>query len=214
MRILLGTKVTEAPPGWQEVFAGRRVVVDLGAGDGRWAYESARADGASFYIAIDPDSEALAEYAFKASRKPARGGVKNACFVVASVEQLPSELSAIADVVRVNFAWGSLLRGLIEPQRSVLRGLASLLKPGGGFEIVLSYVPEYDPNAFNGEQLSAPNQTSLDALRPAYAIAGLQIEDVHGVSQEEALAIPSSWGRRLLHVRARPVFWLSGVKVS
>src|SRR3972149_1267415 len=44
MRILNGTKVIDAEPGWREALlrGGRRVVIDLGAGDGRFAYESAR----------------------------------------------------------------------------------------------------------------------------------------------------------------------------
>ena len=117
MRILNGTKPTDAPDSWRATLDGQRVVVDVGAGDGRWVYESARGDPSSVYIAIDPDGEALAEYAYRASRKPARGGIANAQFVVASVEKLPPELDSIADVVRVNFPWGSLLRGLMSRSR-------------------------------------------------------------------------------------------------
>ena len=70
MRILNGTKVIDAEPGWREALlrGGRRVVIDLGAGDGRFAYESARNDAASVYVAVDPDAAALAEYAFRAGR--------------------------------------------------------------------------------------------------------------------------------------------------
>src|SRR3989304_2476703 len=94
MRILSGTKVIDAEPGWREALlrGGRRVVIDLGAGDGRFAYESARNDAASFYVAVDPDAAALAAYAFRAGRKPARGGVANAHFVVAPVGALPAPL--------------------------------------------------------------------------------------------------------------------------
>jgi 16S rRNA (adenine(1408)-N(1))-methyltransferase len=214
MRILHGTKVTEAPPGWRDILAGQRVVIDLGSGDGRWAYESAKADAASFYIAIDPDAEALAEYAFKASRKPARGGIRKALFVVASVEHLPTELTAVAHVVRVNFPWGGLLRGLIEPQPSVLAGLASLIEPGGRFEIVVAYVPEYDPNAFAGDALAALDDAGIEALKPPYAAAGLQIKETQRLTQDDALAIASTWGRRLLHARPRPVFFIGGTRLE
>src|SRR3972149_5097123 len=75
MRLLQGTKVGEAPAGWREalVASRRSVVVDVGAGDGRFVYESARRDAERFYVAIDPDATALGEYAFRAARKPARG---------------------------------------------------------------------------------------------------------------------------------------------
>src|SRR3989304_2057375 len=103
MRILNGTKVIDAEPGWREALlhGGRRVVIDLGAGDGRFAYESARNDAASVYVAVDPDAAALAAYAFRACRKPARGGVANAHFVVAAVAAPPASLLAPAHRVCV-----------------------------------------------------------------------------------------------------------------
>ena len=156
MRILQGKKVVEAPGGWREGIDadGRAVIIDLGAGDGRYAYECARGDPDSLYIAVDPDPQTMADYAFRASRKPARGGVENVVFVVAAVEALQPELKGIAKKVRVNFPWGSLMRGLLEPQPSVLRAVASLLHGPGVIEVVLSYHPEHDTNAFAGEPLS------------------------------------------------------------
>src|SRR6476646_7246180 len=105
MRIMQGTKVIEAPEGWRTalVLDEPRVVVDVGAGDGRWAYESAKEAPYTLFIAIDPDATNLAEYAYRASRKASRGGVENVAFVVAPVEAIPRELAGIADLVRVNF---------------------------------------------------------------------------------------------------------------
>ena len=213
MSILNGTKVIDAEPGWREALlhGGRRVVIDLGAGDGRFAYESARNDAASVYVAVDPDAAALAAYAFRACRKPARGGVANAHFVVAAVAALPAPLHALADLVCVNFPWGGLLRGLLQPETAVLRALASLAKPGGRFQLVLAYDPQRDSGAFTGEPLPVPDETYIDpALVPAYGAAGLAVEERRRLSREEALAIPSTWGRRLLHARPRDVFLLRG----
>ena len=213
MRLLQGTKVVDAPAGWREalVASGRGVVVDVGAGDGRFVYESARRDAKRFYIAIDPDATALGEYAFRAARKPARGGIANAAFVVAAVEQLPPELLALAGLVRVNFPWGSLLRGLLEPQPATLSAVASLALPDGAFEFVLSYDPTQDTGAFAGERLPAPDEPYIDQrLIPAYATAGLDVEEQRRLGREEALAIPSTWGRRLLHGRRRDVFLVRG----
>src|SRR5688572_27906362 len=152
MRIVNGTKVMDASHDLIHSLLSdsRQKVIDLGAGDGRYVYESARTDPATLYIAIDPDAETLADYAFRASRKPARGGVANALFVVASVEALPSELTGIADRVRVNFPWGSLMRGLLEPDPSIVRAILSLAKPGGNIELVMSYDPAHDTGAFHG----------------------------------------------------------------
>ena len=212
MRVLNGTKVVEAPPSWREDVTrdGRPVVVDFGAGDGRYAYESARADPSRLYVGVDPDAVALGKYAYRATRKPARGGVDNAIFAVASLEQLPPEIEGLAALVRVNFPWGSLLRALLEPNPVALAELTRLA-PSRRFEIVLSYDPQHDTGAFSGEPLPALDQAYIaEVLAPAYLDAGLDIIEKRRLTQDEALAIPSTWGRRLLHARPRDVYWVAG----
>lgn len=185
------------------------MVIDLGAGDGRWAYEFARKDPASVYIAIDPAADSLSQYAYRASRKPSRGGADNVLFVVASLQQLPAELTGLAQLIRVNFPWGGLLRGLLKPESEALAAMASLARPGASFEILLCYDPVHDSAALEGATLPGLNEAYIDSvLAPAYANAGLLIKTRVRLAREEALAIPSTWGRRLLHGRPRQVFLL------
>jgi 16S rRNA (adenine(1408)-N(1))-methyltransferase len=201
MRLLNGTKVVEAPPGWREAVlaSARPIVIDVGAGDGRFVYESAGRDPDRYYVGLDPDADAMA-------------GVENAAFVVASVEQLPPELTGLAAEVRVNFPWVGLLRGVIRPEASVLAALRSLAAPGAAFRIVLCYDPQHDSAALAGEDLPVLDEAYIDGvLLPAYAAAGLQIRAQRRLTREEALAIPSTWGRRLLHGRPRAAFHLEGV---
>jgi 16S rRNA (adenine(1408)-N(1))-methyltransferase len=135
----------------------------------------------------------------------------NACFVVAAAEQLPEELQGLFDLVCVNFPWGSLLRALLEPGPAILQALGRLARPAGGFEFVLSYQPQLDPNAFAGQPLPPLDEDYIaGTLAAAYENAGLHIESTRRLIQDEALAIPSTWGRRLLHARTRPVFRLTG----
>ena len=214
MRILHGKQVTEAPPDWRERIqaTARPVVIDLGAGDGRYAYECARDNSGTLYVAVDPDADRLAEYAYRASRKPARGGVGNALFVVAAVEALPEDLRGIAERVRVNFPWGSLMRGLLEPQPAILAATASMLKPGGVIEIVMSYDPAHDLQAFAGDALPPLDAAYVEeTLVPAYEAAGMRVTEHRRMTQDEALELPSTWGRRLLHARPREVYRLSVV---
>jgi 16S rRNA (adenine(1408)-N(1))-methyltransferase len=211
VRILQGSKQVEAPADWRASLKGRRVIFDVGAGDGRWAYESARSMPEATFIAIDPDAESLATYAYRASRKPARGGIENVLFVVAAVESLPPELSGVADVVRVNFPWGSLLRGLVLPETPVLVALRGLGKPDARFEFVTCYDPERDTAVLGGADLPSLSLQRIDAvLAPVYERAGLSIEERRQMSLDEAIELPSSWARRLLHGRPRDVFWIAG----
>jgi 16S rRNA (adenine(1408)-N(1))-methyltransferase len=166
------------------------------------------------YIGIDPDAAAMAQYAFRAARKPARGGVDNVLFVVAAVEQLPPELAGLAARVHVVFPWGGLLRGLLRPEPNVVAALVSLARPDGRFEIVMTYDPSHDTGALaSGEPLPALDAAYVDStLAPAYAAAGLAVEAHRFLTREEALAIPSTWGRRLLHGRPRNVLVIYGTK--
>ncbi|MGE0058537.1 MAG: class I SAM-dependent methyltransferase [Dehalococcoidia bacterium] len=215
MRILQGTKPVEAAASWRDAFRQHRVVIDVGAGDGRWAYDGARHDAESLYVAVDPDAESLAEYAYRAGRKPSRGGTSNALFVIASVEELPQELTGIAALVRVNFPWGSLLRGLVLPEAHVLEALASLGVADARFEFVISYDPEHDIAGLAGETLPPLTEARIDdVLAPPYAAAGLQMDHRRQMSLDEAIALPSTWARRLLHGRRREVFWIEGSIVS
>jgi 16S rRNA (adenine(1408)-N(1))-methyltransferase len=210
MRVFKGSAIVDAEPALgNELRAGHRpVVVDVGTGDGRWPYELARRDSESFYVGLDPDADALREYAYRASRKPSRGGVDNVLYVVASVERLPAELEAVADLVRVSFPWGALLRGLLRPEPALLAALVSVAKPGASVDVVLTYDPTHDHGATpDGEPLPAPALAYIkETLAPAYESAGLEVEEATLLSREEALSIPSTWGRRLLHGREREVY--------
>jgi 16S rRNA (adenine(1408)-N(1))-methyltransferase len=211
VRILQGKKTVEVPPETvrELLRCERQIVIDIGTGDGRWPYEKARADAASLYFGLDPDAAAMAEYAFRASRKPARGGVENVVYVVASLEALPPELAGRASLVRVNYPWSGLLRGLLLPQSAALSGLRGLMADGGALELVFTYDASHDSAALDGASLPSLDERYIEeTLRPAYRDAGLEIAQVQRLSREEALAIPATWGRRLLHGRERDVYFV------
>ena len=217
MRVLRGTSVVESDEG---VLAGlrepgRSVIIDVGTGDGRYVYAMARDDPSSLYIGIDPDAVAMAEYAFRASRKPARGGAANVLYVVAGLAQLPPELSGLAAIVRVNFPWAGLLRGILTADVSSTAALAGLMAPGAFLEIVLSYDPQHDRAATEGEALPPLSETFIrETLAKAYRGAGIEFTEARLLSMDEALAIPSTWGRRLLHGRPRDVFFIRAHRVG
>ncbi len=177
MKVLQGASVVESEQDLLNVLAcAPRVVIDVGAGDGRWAYERARRDAGTLYLGLDPDAEAMKMYAYRASRKPARGGVANAVFAVGSVEEPPDDLVGIADEVRVNFPWAALLRGLLSADARVLSGLASLGKPGATFGLVLTYDAGHDHGAGLGEAAASVScrlaRSAEGAVRPRGAADG------------------------------------------
>ena len=66
-----------------------------------------------------------------------------------------------------------------------------------------------------GETLPPLSVERIDAILAApYAAAGLHIFQRREMSLDEAIALPSTWARRLLHGRKRDVFWIEGTIVS
>src|SRR2546428_1608687 len=104
-----------------------RAVVDVGAGDGRFALELARTDPNTLAIALDASTDRLVDGA----RLARRHGVPNVLFVVSSVERLPDMLGGIADEATIHFPSGALLRGVTRDDEAVLAPLARLLRIGG-----------------------------------------------------------------------------------
>jgi 16S rRNA (adenine(1408)-N(1))-methyltransferase len=203
-RVLIarGKKVEELDvAALRAAIAGRRVVVDLGAGDGRWAYRHASSRPDEFVIGIDPVAENMREVSARAARRE-RGGADNVLFSVASVERVPPELLRIADEVQVTLPWGSLMRGLITGDAAVLTGVASLAKPGARVRIVLNTRIFDDPVPLDARDLpEATPEHVRGALAEPYARAGLRLIDAGWMDADAVAALETTWGKRLSHRR-------------
>ena len=126
------------------------------------------------------------------ARTALRRGMPNALFVVAAIEQLPSELNQRADVVTVSFPWGSLLCGLVCADEALLEPLARLAKPGAHVRALLSVGPRDRASG-----LAAVDPSTLAANAAAYARAGFVLETCRAATSKEIDTSGSSWAKRL-----------------
>jgi 16S rRNA (adenine(1408)-N(1))-methyltransferase len=106
----------------------------VGTGDGRFVYRLARAHLEALFTGIDANAQVMRDASFRASRKPARGGVPNALHVRASLDELPGALGGLADVVTVPYPWGSLLEAVLAGERA----LVTLARPDARFDAVVN----------------------------------------------------------------------------
>lgn len=184
-----------------------RVIVDVGAGDGRFAYAYARDHADAFVIGLDIARENLREAARRAGRKPARGGLPNVAYVWAAAEDPPGELRGVADEVHVILPWGRLLDGLALGERDVLDGLATLAAPEARVKITLNcevwganvpvkvrHLPELTP------------EYARETLAEPYARSGLFLAEARMLSRDEARGVDSPWAKRLRSSRDWPRF--------
>jgi 16S rRNA (adenine(1408)-N(1))-methyltransferase len=190
-----------------------RVVIDMGTGDGLFVYRSARANPRTFFIGIDANRRPLEKISGKIYRKPARGGLPNALFVQAAVEDLPCELEGVASEVQVNFPWGSLLKIVAGCDVNALRQIRRVCSAQAALKVVLGVDPVRD--AAEIARLLLPELT-LDyvdsTLASNYRLAGFEIVERRIPGPADRLQLETSWGRRLrgksnrkgLYLVARP----------
>jgi 16S rRNA (adenine(1408)-N(1))-methyltransferase len=163
---------------------------------------AAAAEPKRLVLGVDASAAAMAEASRRAARRPDRGGLPNARFVVAAAEALPAGLEGLADRVTVHFPWGSLLRGLLTADPLVLGGLARVMRPGSTLSMLVSST---DRDRATG--VGPVGETDLAALAPGYAAHGLALTRVRPATAAVVAASRSSWGRRLGAGARRPA-WL------
>ncbi|MBI5287773.1 MAG: class I SAM-dependent methyltransferase [Chloroflexi bacterium] len=176
------------------------VTLDVGAGDGAWAYRYAAAHPDRYVIALDPVRENMREWSAKAARKPEKGGLPNITFAVASIEAPPDELRAIADEIFVTLPWGSLMRGIILADDAVLGAIASFARPAASIRIVLNTRIFDDPVPLDVRDL--PEVTpdyARESVAPAFARHDIRIEESRWMDADEVAAIGTTWAKRLSH---------------
>lgn len=190
-------------------FTGEGVIVDIGTGDGRFVYQSARLNPKKFYIGIDPNVRPLEKISEKIYRKPAKGGAPNVLFIHAAVEDLPAELNGVADELHIHFPWGSLLRAVATADTDVLRNLRQICSLGGLLEVVIGLDPDRDRSELERLDLTEPSLEHIDdALTPKYSEAGFEITERGVLPASQWPEFNTSWAKRLRQNANRPITYL------
>lgn len=188
---------------------GEGVIVDIGTGDGRFVYQSARENPKKFYIGIDPNVKPLEKISEKIYRKPAKGGAPNALFVQAAIEDLPAELDGVADEIHVHFPWGSLLRAVATADVELLRNLRRICAADALLEVVLGLDPDRDQTEFQRLELVPLTLEHIDhILAPKYAAAGFEITERAILPPSEWPEFNTSWAKRLHQNERRRITYL------
>jgi 16S rRNA (adenine(1408)-N(1))-methyltransferase len=143
-------------------------------------------------VGLDASADAMRRTAARAAAKPGRGGLPNALFVWAAVEQLPAELTGV-DEVHVLMPWGSLLRALVAPDEIVLAGVAAACVPGARFLVTLN-LHAWRPRVPEVGDTAEPAPESAPEL---LAAAGWQVETAEYLDDAGIAALGTSWTKRL-----------------
>lgn len=172
------------------------MIIDIGTGDGRFVYQSARRNPNKFYIGIDPNIRPLEKISEKIHRKTAKGGAGNALFIQSAVEDLPEELDGVANEVHVHFPWGSLLRAVATGDLEVMRNLRRICAADGLLEVVIGIDPIRDQSEIERLGIVPLTLGFIDGVLAAnYRTAGFEIVERGILTSSQSL--DTSWAKRL-----------------
>jgi 16S rRNA (adenine(1408)-N(1))-methyltransferase len=160
-------------------------------------------------VGVDANTEAMATASRRAAAKRLRGGLPNTLFLVAAAEALPAELDRVADLVTVNFPWGSLLRGLLGADPAIMAGVTRVLQPGGTAQLLLSSTARD-----RGAGVAPIQAATLEALAESYVTWGLAVTQLWRASVADVAAAHSTWGKRLGAGGRRRPAWLLRARLA
>lgn len=213
LRIVRGKKIEGGGLDLREMASGySSVIVDLGTGDGRFVYKMAREQPGNLFIGVDSAAENMMEYSAKAIKKAARGGAANAVYVVASAEDLPAEMSGIADKIFVILPWGSLLEGIIKGSKEILGGIARAARPGADLELFFTYSHLHEEGEIGRRELPGLSLEYIEStMTPLYRDLGIALGQKEIITNEELRKYETHWARKLGFGKNRDVFHVKGI---
>jgi 16S rRNA (adenine(1408)-N(1))-methyltransferase len=172
-----------------------RVTLDLGTGDGKFAFHHAQTFPHHFVIGVDSCRENLREYS--------RAKLPNTLFVIASAQDLPHELNGLVSHITINFPWGSLLESLLDGDPNLMCRLESISRASACIDIRL-----------NGGALAEVGTTLENGAGMIYdnlLRAGWRIKTPVMMDSCSLRTFPSTWAKRLAFGRDPRAIQLSGL---
>jgi len=172
------------------------ILLDIGAGDGRFVRQMAAESPARFAIGVDACRENL--------RASSRVAPANALSLIADARALPCALDQQATHITINFPWGSLLSGLLAGEAALLERLAAVARPGALLELRL--------NAGALAEAGWALADSGEQVRQALHMAGFQVRPPMALGPQELRACPTTWAKRLAYGRDPRALYVQGTR--
>lgn len=171
-----------------------RLILDLGTGDGKFAFHYAQEFPNHFVIGLDSCRENLHEYS--------RAKLSNLIYVIANAQHLPCELYGLISHIHINFPWGSLLQNLLNGDAKFFCGLEKISSPHALINLHLN------AGALNEQGWTLPN--GVEQVEVNLRRAGWQIENPKEMNIQTLKKFPSTWSKRIAFGRDPRAISLSG----
>lgn len=184
------------------------IIVDIGTGDGSFAYQVAKENPNRLIIGIDPNQKTLVKPSLKAVKKGHKGGLENAMFVLGRIEDLPRELDGIVNQVFINFPWAGLLRKLVTADPAVWSNVRRICQRGAWVDLLLGYEQTEGKEA-GLQELPGFNEVYIrDQMAPKLLVQNFNIISKTEIEGADLKHYPSTWAKKLAYGKARQFYHL------
>jgi 16S rRNA (adenine(1408)-N(1))-methyltransferase len=158
------------------------------------------------FIGIDANAAGLQELSGRAFR----ARQQNLLFVRAAIENLPPELTGLADQVSVVLPWGSLLAAVARPSVSLIGSIRGLCQPDAQLTVIFGIDPNHDRSEIERLGLARIGCDDFGGqLASGYGDAGFCIDSLRTLHAEELARWPSTWAKRLARGPSRSIWKLA-----
>lgn len=158
-----------------------RLILDLGTGDGKFAFHLADNFPNHFVIGLDSCRENLHERS--------RAKLPNLLYVIANAQCLPCELSGLISHIHINFPWGSLLQSLLNGDANLFFGLEKISTPHAFINLHLN------ASALNEHSWALEN--GARQIQENLCRAGWQMNQRKEMNIQNLKKFPSAWSKRI-----------------
>lgn len=186
----------------------RELHLDIGAGDGQFAYHLAKEHPEILVIALEPNIDRVKKLSVKLKRKPEKGGLDNLIIVKSLIESPPEELHGLMHHLYILYPWSGLLRALLKPELNILERIVHLGRPKAEVDILINAHPFNDPSYCCKNDLPPTDIERIETtLAEKWREAGLETLETH-VLQDEEPPLKTTWGLRFVRGSDRTVWWI------
>lgn len=199
------------PSEWMDLCKNyRQIYVDLGTGEGEYAFRQSQKNSDVLYVGIDACQEVMSEYAIKSEKRAKKQSIRNLVYVVATAEALPEELTGIADKITIHLPWGSLRDGLVKGCPVLLSNIRKIARLGATIDICITYSSDIEESMMIKRELPALTPSYVkETLQNLYRPFGIEIKKTQVLSNRDLIKLDTKWAKKLGYGKMRESFLLS-----
>lgn len=187
----------------------KRVVLDIGTGDGRYIYKNALNNPNDLFIGIDP-AQNLKEFQREINRKR----LKNAILINSSIENFKLERAELFDEIQIILPWGNLLKYCVSVDKEFFIKISKWLKKEGLINIIFGFNEEYEEKITKRLNLKDLNDNEVSFLKSNLeSLEGLRLLNFQTLTPKNLKNFETTWSKKLNFGANRTYFYITLQKI-